>query len=390
MKITVISPYLPSLNSGAPVRLYYLLKGLSVNNELTLFCALTGENEEDVIKLQKVLRINIYIFKLPTPDLKDRVLYYIKNKIPYVENLKRSNFNELIKLIPKDTDIIHINELQAYSIVEPYLDLLPGKKILDAHNVDYLRLKSEFDSSTLFRRILGIPVYLNLKKYEINALNKLDHVLVCSIVDKRIYAKQINESKLTVISNGANTKLFKKHGKVNKYQVFFMGQLSYGPNEFGLRWYIENVHPLIQKEIPKYKLIIAGINTPMWLKEKASMQASIVLKGFVKNVHEEISRAEICICPIFTGSGTRLKLLEYMALKKAVVSTTMGAEGLNVVNGEHMLIANTSKDFAESILELFKDQELRERLSIEGHVLIKKEYSWDKITNSLNTLYRNI
>ena len=391
MKISIISPYLPSLSSGSAVRTYNLLKRLAQKNDVTLFCGSYLNSDKEQVDFIKNIHKKTYFFSYPNFTLSDRIKYYLQNKIPYIERLRQSDFNNLLQYIPHDTDAIHIAEFQAYSVVEPYLDKLPGKKVLDAHNVDYLRLKSEFDSSPLLRKVAGYPLVNKLKTYEIQAIQKMDYVLTCSQQDKNIYSQYKNDKDIKVIPNGVDLKILKKdeEKEVNQ-RVLFMGNLSYSPNAFGIKWYLENVHPILVKDNNDYQIVIIGMNPPQWMKQLSDKDSKIVLKGFVDNIQKEISQAQVCICPILSGSGTRLKLLEYMALKKAVVSTTQGAEGIDVKNELHLLLTDTPHSFADSMSKLFNNQHLRKTIGVNGFEMVSTYYTWDKIVNRLNIFYKSL
>lgn len=391
MKISFITSYLPSLSSGSAVRTYNLLKYLAKGNDVLLFSAVSKENRIVFSDFLKNVHEKTYTFKLPKFELNKRIVYYLQQKIPYIEVLKQSNFYEVLKYIPEDTDIIHIAEFQAYSIIEPYLNKLPGIKVLDAHNVDYLRLKSEFDSSPIYRKVAGYPLIKKLKDYETDAVKKIDFVLTCSKHDSDIYSQYIKEEKITVIPNGVDLKMFVNKGrKEEKHTVLFIGNLSYSPNEFGIKWYLEHVHPLIKRKVSDYKIIITGISTPQWLKNKALYDHTIQLKGFVEDITSEIAGAQVCICPILSGSGTRLKLLEYMAMKKAIVSTTAGAEGIEVRNNKHIMLANSPMRFSEAVQKLFDNVSLRSALGNDAYLLSKQKYDWDNIGSSLEKFYKSL
>ena len=389
MNISIITPYLPDLSSGSAVRAYHLLKSLALKNDVTLISA--DKTKPLVSQFKKEVHNKTYTFDINDINLIDRIRYYTQNKIPYVERLRHSTFNTMLKFIPKDTDILQITELFSYSIIEPYLNDLPGIKILDAHNIDYLRLKSEFDSSPLWRRIAGINIYNNLKKYEIEAVKKVDYVLTCSEQDRKIYSQYKDKKLIKVIPNGVEVSYF--NAQINheqKYSVLFMGLLSYSPNAKGLKWYIDKVHPILKKQYPDYKLVITGMYAPVWLQKISKQDKQIQLKGFVDDIRKEIARAQVCICPLFSGSGTRLKLLEYMAMSRPVVSTIKGAEGLDVKNNKNILLADNPNNFADSIINLINNKKLRIDIGRNGRKLVADEYNWYKITNKLDALYQKL
>lgn len=392
MKITVVSAYQPELSSGSMVRLFYLLKMLSQKHTVTFLYGFdTPENQAPNTALQRLVTehgVQAFSFKIPDLPFAQRVPLYLQNKIPYVEQLRRSDFKSVMKHIPPDTDIFQITELFSYFVVESYLDSLPGKKVLDAHNVDYLRLKAEFDSSPFLRKIAGIPIVKKLKRYELQAIKKMKYLLVCSEQDKKIYQAEGVDTKIIILPNGTELVNTNKNMiNITPGTVLFMGLLSYFPNQKGLEWYLNGVHQVLKVQNSTYSLTILGKNAPDWLVRMAERDSSIKLKGFVENLKEELSIAEVCICPLLSGSGTRLKILEYMALGKPVVSTTVGAEGISVTHTKNVLLADTHAEFAHTITLLLKNKKTSSQIGNEAKKLIETRYTWaDTAKDYLQTI----
>jgi len=169
-----------------------------------------------------------------------------------------------------------------------------------------------------------------------------------------------------------------------------MGKLSYKPNTFGIFNYLTEVHPIVKRHIPQVKLYIAGIGCPSWLKKELLKDNSVVLLGFVEDVRPYIKGADVCIAPLQAGSGTRLKILEYMASSKPVVSTSIGSEGINVTNNKNILIEDNWEDFAHKVVEVLKNKQLSQYIGDNARDLVEVEYDWKIIVDNQVRVYKNL
>ena len=156
--------------------------------------------------------------------------------------------------------------------------------------------------------------------------------------------------------------------------LVFTGSLTFDPNYRAMCWFISEVLPYVQRAIPGVKLTITGDPGERVLPAAAG----VTLSGFVPDVRPVVARAWASVVPIHEGGGTRLKILESMALETPVVSTTKGAEGLDVAGSEHLLLADDPVDFAEAVIRLLGDRELRERLAKNAAERVRERYDWGR------------
>jgi glycosyltransferase involved in cell wall biosynthesis len=154
--------------------------------------------------------------------------------------------------------------------------------------------------------------------------------------------------------------------------LIFTGSFRYQPNYDAMIWFLTDVFPLIQTEIPDVKLIITGDHANLPLPGLSG----VTLTGFVKDIRPLVARSTVSIVPIRHGGGTRLKILEAMALHTPVVSTSKGAEGLAVTQGKDILIADSPMEFAKAVCRLIFEPELRDKLVENAHQLIVEKYNW--------------
>ena len=164
--------------------------------------------------------------------------------------------------------------------------------------------------------------------------------------------------------------------------------MSYGPNVDGAIFFCEEIFPLVKRQVPNIKLLIVGRDP---IKAVCNLASSdVTVTGRVESVIPYYQQSFISVVPLRAASGTRLKILESMALGRPVISTTIGCEGLNVTQGENILIANTPADFAVQTVRLLNDIELRQRLVIGGRRLVETTYDWEIIGQQLLQTYNQL
>jgi len=161
--------------------------------------------------------------------------------------------------------------------------------------------------------------------------------------------------------------------------LVFTGSMDWLPNEDAIFYFAEAILPLIKKQCPDVSLVVVGRSPSRKLQALAEVEKSIRLTGWVEDIRPFVARGSICIVPLRIGGGTRLKIFEAMAMNKAVISTTVGAEGLAVRAGENIVLADTPVDFASSVVSLLRDPNRRKRLGTSARTLVQENYSWPKV-----------
>jgi polysaccharide biosynthesis protein PslH len=160
--------------------------------------------------------------------------------------------------------------------------------------------------------------------------------------------------------------------------LVYNGSLTYSANYDAVRWFLAEIYPSVKAQIPGARVIITGSIDGVDLT-KLPLDPSVKLTGFVEDVRMPVAGATVCMAPIRQGSGTRLKILEAMALGIPVVATAKAAEGLEIVDGEDLLIANDPSSFAQATTRLLTDKALRNRLAVSARRLVESRYDWQKI-----------
>jgi glycosyltransferase involved in cell wall biosynthesis len=172
--------------------------------------------------------------------------------------------------------------------------------------------------------------------------------------------------------------------------LVFTGSMDWLPNEDGVAYFIREILPLIRQQVPKVSLRIVGRKPSADLESLAARQENVELTGWVEDVRPFLARGAVCIVPLRIGSGTRLKIFEAMAMGKAVVSTSIGAEGLPVQPGENILMADDPDTFAQSVVSLLRDATRRREIGLAARKLVAENYSWERIAEDFAAVLADV
>jgi glycosyltransferase involved in cell wall biosynthesis len=288
--------------------------------------------------------------------------------------------------------VVQLEQVQAYDAVQPLLDRLRAAGhviVLDAHNVEAVTFVEGARHLGRAMRAAGWWIAGGLRRRERAAAADADLVLTCSSEDAAWFAGPA--PRVAVVPNGVDCAYFAPDAPPASSPapgVLFMGGAAYPPNEDALRFYLDDVHPRVAAAVPGATFTAIGSSPPRWLADRAAADPTIVLPGFVPDVRDHVRAAAVCACPIRAGSGTRLKVLEYLAAGKAVVSTTKGSEGLEYVAGRDLLIADDAPAFADAVIALLGDPRRRAELGEAGRRLVATTYDWTVVAQRLADAYR--
>lgn len=386
-RLLYITSLFPGMSSGSQVRSFYILRELAARYEVTVCCV--TDQSADIAGLTKELGQNLTVRLFPmkrlTPPALAAVL--LRGKIPYVERYGQSVPKEQIRPLLRQTDIIFFSELNGYCIARSHLEGVSARLVLDSHNVEYVKFRAELQAQSRFKALLSGIYTPILKRLEAEALRRVDQVYACSREDAGLLQELAPRARITVLPNGVDCAKFKpareEEVPIKPGHIVFMGSLDYPPNDDGIRFFITDVFPVVQNAIPEAALTVIGKGASESLKQLAAQNPGVALAGFVEDPRELIASAAVCICPVRFGSGTRLKILEYMAMGKAVVSTRIGAEGINARDGVEITIADDPDEFASAVVGLVKDSARARRIGASAREFVETRYNWGRILQKL-------
>jgi polysaccharide biosynthesis protein PslH len=260
---------------------------------------------------------------------------------------------------------------------------LPCPTILFTHNVEaeIWRRHAETATNPVSKILLG-QQWSRMLRFEREALRRFDLVLAVSNADadtfERLYPGALRSSA-HVVQTGVDTQFFQPLGApVRPAHIVFTGSMDWLPNEDGMQWFVRDILPLVRREEPAATLTIIG-RSPTPAVKRLAEEPGIEVTGRVEDVRPHVAAGAVYVVPLRIGGGTRLKIFEAMAMAKAVVSTTVGAEGLPVTPGRDVVIADDPARFAGEIVRLVRDTERRQRIEWEARRLVVEKYDWSAV-----------
>ena len=257
----------------------------------------------------------------------------------------------------------------------------PTPKVLFTHNVESVIWHRHYQvAKNSLWKVLSWREWRTMESAERKYLSLANHVLTVSEDDRQFFCRYIDPARLSVIPTGADTQYFRPTAEQEiPSSLVFTGSMDWLPNEDGMVNFIQEVLPLIRQQVPDISLVIMGRKPSQRLKELAAGAPNVRLTGWVEDIRPFVARGGVCVVPLRVGGGTRLKIFEAMSMGKAVVSTTIGAEGLPVKHGEHLLIADDPITFANSTVNLLRDPAQRRELGSAARKLVEERYSWVQV-----------
>ncbi|WP_333657011.1 glycosyltransferase [Anaerolinea sp.] len=397
-KILVIANILPfPPKDGGKARLYHLYSRLSKKYQIT-WASPIWDGEEDylqgvsgfchqVIPLPKEENFSFptqggmgllkrVLAHLRIPRLFEFAFGYVKapgvywlpktpERLEAIEGILRQNHFDLI-----------ISEFEGNAELIPEHVEIP--RLLSTHNVQsnlFWRARKTFPGSWV-DRLFFFPEWLKIIHYEKKNYRRYNGILAVSEKDKQILQKRCRSIPVRLIPNGVDTDFFTPSSSTPiPHTMVYLGNYAYPPNADAVRYFYTQIFPKIRGRFPDARLILIGASPP----EELIGQEGVEPLGFVEDVRPIVQQAEVMVVPLRTGGGTRLKILDGMAMGKAIVSTSLGAEGLEVTHGKNILLADTPEAFAERVIEVMENADLRRTLEQNGRALVERLYDWNAI-----------
>jgi glycosyltransferase involved in cell wall biosynthesis len=264
------------------------------------------------------------------------------------------------------------------------------RKVLNHHNCEsaMAERRAEKEPNPLKRAYLRQQAR-KLKRLEDEVCPKVEVNLAVSELDAQVLSAGSPKGHFHVVPNGTDTGyFFPTEADPEPQSLVFAASLRWYPNISGILFFAREIWPILKQKCPGIRLYLAGRSPAPAVVQLAQSDPAIELIVNPADIRPWIWKAAVFVCPIIDGGGTRLKILDALAMGKAVVSTTIGAEGLDVKPGEHLLVADKPADFAHQVRQALLDDNLRQRLGARGRALVERLYSWEVIARHLGGAYQ--
>lgn len=411
MRALIISthvPYFPS--TGASARDHYLVKHLIKEHQIEFVAPVYNRKQAELaealpewIDFQPVHVHEPIQSQQKAPHSADR---FVRSRLHRLQHIAFEPPYEIMTLEPtlaglgmalrgvnwSSVDIVQIEHSPIGRLRQVIPDHIPT--VLDCHNVHSSIREREYHAVARWRRrIAEWTEWQKTRAYERNTIRQFDGLLACSEIDKARLQNLVNSVNCSVVPNGVDTEYFQRHqpGSHATQDLLFVGNMSYAPNVEAVTLFCEQVFPSVQRDFPNARLYIVGHSPSMSVKQLADRSSGgVVVTGSVDDVRPYMDSAAIGIVPLLNGGGTRLKILEMLSMEMPVVTTSIGCEGLDVIDGQHLLIADMAGTFAHAITTLLHDRGLRKQLGVEGRKLVQTKYEWAQIVQKVDDLWRSL
>jgi len=262
-------------------------------------------------------------------------------------------------------------------------------KVFFAHNVE-AQVWERYHRVTRnpFWRWVSWREYHAMAKAERMYVSKADHLVTVSELDREFFSQYFDRSRITVIPTGVDTDYFQPLPEDERTNhLVFTGSLDWVPNDDGACYLVTKLLPHVRSEIPEVTLCIAGRNPSSNLKA-LGRDYGVEVTGWIEDIRSCLREAAVYVVPLRVGGGTRLKIFEAMAMGKPIVSTTIGAEGLPVTDGENIIIRDDSREFAAAIVRLLRDPEARTRIGRAARKTVEERYTWKAAADEFDSALR--
>lgn len=384
MKVLQIAPKVPyPLKDGSKIGIFNLTKQyLKAGYEVHFAAPL-----EDGERVEK--GFTSLVDFTPLPEVKG---YSIPGGIrnlfsSYPYNLERyfdeSTLGILGEVYGKgDFDFVHVDHLHMARYGAALKELYGAKFVLREHNFEseIMGRVSTHHGNPVMRSYAKLQ-HSRMLKLESGMLEKADIVLPISDVDESKILGLVPEARTFVVPAGVDIEKYTPAQNPQGDRVLFLSSFDWLPNIDSFRYYMRKIAPELHKIAPQIRTLVAGKATDKLPASEVAEGCEVI--GYIENFNDFASMAAIGVIPLRIGSGIRIKLLEMMALGMAVVSTSVGAEGIDVRDGEHVMLADSPEEFVEKIVYTSSNPEIRKKLGENARKLVSEKYSWDSVGNKL-------
>jgi glycosyltransferase involved in cell wall biosynthesis len=372
------------------MRVYQLARQLARSHRVTLLSYAAPDERKDAAELARELPVRI-VERDRTPIGAKRAgqLLSLPSRKPY--SCRQVHSGEMQDAIDE------LCENNAFDIIQLESSLLCGfsfppqaRLVLDEHNIEYEVFKRMCDGErSISRRLFNRLEHARFQRFEQEWWARVDGCVVTSEREARIVAAHEPRTPLEVVPNGVDLEYFRPEpGDPEPDTLVFNGILTYRPNLDAAYHLVDEVWPLVLRRRPEAKLMLVGRAYAPDLRNLR--RPGVEVTGEVPDIRPYLKRAAVVGVPIRMGGGTRLKVVEGLAMGKPMVSTSLGCEGVAVRNGEHLVIADGAENFATGVVQLFDDSALGRKLGCAGRGLVEQEYSWSLAGERVEALYQRV
>lgn len=387
LQLTTKIPY--PLDDGGKIGIYNITKHLALQGHKVTLLSFAPGQRADIGDLSQFAQVETV-----THDERNSVLgalMSLSSTVPYTigkyhATLMEQRVHRL--LTDGDFDLIHVDHLHMAYYAVRAKEKFGLPIFLREHNFE-TAIWERFSETTRnpILKWYGRIQLEKMRRYEPQMAEKFDCCLMVTKQDEAKLRGASSRVKTAVVPAGVDVSHFEPG--TNEFEepnsILFLGSLDWLPNQDGFWWFYDSIFPRVVAKVPSARLLVVGKNPPSKLRRLSGPNLSVV--GPVDDVRPYMRRSQVCVVPLRIGSGIRIKILEMFAMKKAIVTTSVGCEGIEVQNGRHLLVVDTEEAFAEATYRLLCDPDLRKSLGEAGRTLVCEHYRWERVVQELVSVY---
>lgn len=399
-RILFLTPQLPyPLHQGTAIRNYGLIEGLAVRGHSITLLSFVEANQPPVAETPLVdLCERVATYPVPARATSRRLVDLARGRVDMAERLWAAEFLRLLEqtLTRESFDVLHFEGIEMAAYLPRIAGELTAEAMLiyDAHNCEYglqerIAQQDRQQIGRLHAALYSSIQATRLRRLEAHICRTVDHVFAASATDAEQLAALGAQTPLTVIPNGIRVDDYQQDEQaadIPRPALVFTGKMDFRPNVDAVLWFAEEILPLVRMQMPEAHFVVVG-QKPHARLAALERRPGVKLTGWVEDIQPYIHAADVYVAPLRMGSGTRLKLLQAMAMRRAIVSTRLGAEGLDVADGQHMRLADTPEAFAQAVSALLADPEQRATLGEQAHTHVRAHYDWSAIIPNVEAVY---
>jgi glycosyltransferase involved in cell wall biosynthesis len=394
MRILFVTQVLPfPLDAGPKIRAHHVIRYLAAaGHEVRLLSFVRqGDGEQHLAPLRRLCSAvdTVPMVRSRLRDLRDGVrslcsrapFLVLRDRVPAMQRKVEQS------LLSRSFDAIHADQLW----MAPYAmsDSGPGLRVLDQHNAVFMvpRRMAEHQRNPVVRALLRHEAR-KLQEFERDSCRRFDRVVWVTDEDRRAVVRDepAAGSRHSVIPIATDPRAQQPVGGDRRFRVTFLGGLHWPPNREGVSWFLDDVWPLVHQASPESVLTLIGKGGEGLLTDAAAGQG-VEITGYVEDLQRYLEETAVFIVPLRAGAGMRVKILDAWCWGLPVVSTTIGAEGLRVRDGENLLLADDGAAFAEAVISVLGDARRASRLADGGRATVEAHYDWQKVYEAWGRVY---
>jgi sugar transferase (PEP-CTERM/EpsH1 system associated) len=358
------------------MRTYQILLGLSQRHQVSL---LTFASAAEASRVEVLRAICHQVYTVIAPQAQDarRLSQLASLLTPAPYQFSRLRSREMQTMLDRVVSEGRFDVVQLETSLMSDFDVrTDGLYVVNEHNIEYELLYRFYrQERSVPRKLFNWLEYVKLRRAEHRAWQRADLCVLTSDREQELLRRALPEKPTCVVPNGVDVEYFRPTGAdPDPNRIVFTGLMRYRPNADAAVYFVDEILPRIRRVRPEVTLFIVGAGAPDEVTRLAG--PNVIVTDAVPDVRPYVEQAGAVVVPLRIGSGTRLKILEGLAMGKAVVTTTLGCEGLDARDGEHLLVADAPDAFAAGVLRVLDDRALAGRLGTSGRALVEAEYSW--------------